>query len=88
MSILDRIKALQVRRAKNNRSKYTFIESLIFKVPLLTFVALLYGMLGWTIYVSFANWKGTKPNFEFAGFKWYQLLVNLDRFQADIVNRY
>lgn len=86
MSILDRIKVLQVRRAKNKRSKYTFIESLIFKVPLLTFVALLYGMLGWTVYVSFANWKGTKPNFEFAGLKWYQLMFNLDRFQADIVN--
>lgn len=86
MSISDRIKALQVQRAKNIRSRYTLIESLIFKVPLLAFVALLYGMLGWTIYVSFANWRGVKPNFEFAGLKWYLLMVNLDRFQADVAN--
>jgi ABC-type sugar transport system permease subunit len=43
-------------------------------------------MLGWTVYVSFANWRGVKPNFEFAGFKWYQLMISLDRFQADVVN--
>jgi ABC-type sugar transport system permease subunit len=43
-------------------------------------------MLGWTVYVSFANWRGVKPNFEFAGLKWYQLMVNLDRFQADVAN--
>jgi ABC-type sugar transport system permease subunit len=43
-------------------------------------------MLGWTIYVSFADWKGTAPNFEFAGLKWYRLMFNLDRFQADVIN--
>jgi ABC-type sugar transport system permease subunit len=86
VSTLNQNEAVQVRRKKNVRSKYTFTEFLIFQLPLLVFVGLLYGMLGWTIYVSFANWKGTAPNFEFAGLKWYRLMFALDRFQVDVVN--
>ena len=75
-----------VRRKKTVRSKYTFIEFLIFKFPLIFFVGLLYGMLGWTIVVSFTNWRGTAPNYDFAGFKWYRLMITLDRFHVDVAN--
>ena len=75
-----------VRRKKTVRSKYTFTEFLIFKFPLMFFVGLLYGMLGWTIVVSFTNWHGTAPNYDFAGFKWYRLMITLDRFHVDVAN--
>ena len=75
-----------VRRKKTVRSKYTFTEFLIFKFPLMFFVGLLYGMLGWTIVVSFTNWHGTAPNYDFAGFKWYRLMMTLDRFHVDVAN--
>ena len=86
MSTLNRLETVQVRRKKNVRSKYTFTEFLVFKFPLLVFVGLLYGMLAWTIVVSFTNWRGTAPNFDFAGFKWYRMMFTLDRFQVDVAN--
>jgi ABC-type sugar transport system permease subunit len=74
------------KRKKYVRSRYTFAESLVFKVPILAFVCLLYGMLVWTIIVSFANWQGTSPTYAFTGLKWYRLLPNFDRFQVDVAN--
>jgi len=74
------------RRRTNVRSRYTFAEFLIFAFPLLFFAALLYGMLGWTIMVSFTNWFGTAPNYDFAGLKWYQLMITLDRFRVAMAN--
>ncbi len=73
-------------RLGNIRSRYTFPEFLIFKLPIMAFVCLLYGMLAWTVVVSFTNWSGTAPNFDFAGLKWYRLMFTLDRFQVDLVN--
>ncbi len=64
----------------------TFLEYLIFLVPLLIFLALLYGMLIWTFYVSFSGWQGVAPNYQIVGLKWYQMMVKLPRFQADMVN--
>ncbi len=75
-----------LRRKRNVRSRYTLPEFLVFAFPLLFFAALLYGMLGWTITVSFTNWHGTAPNFDFAGLKWYQLMTTLDRVRVDVVN--
>jgi ABC-type sugar transport system permease subunit len=73
-------------RGKRSRTELTLVENLIFLVPLLLFLILLYGMLLWTIYVSFSDWSGVAPNFTFAGLKWYQLMFGLARFQADVVN--
>ena len=86
MSTVNRLETAQVRRKKNVRSKYTFTEFLVFKFPLLVFVGLLYGMLVWTIVVSFTNWRGTAPNFDFAGLKWYRMMITLDRFKVDVAN--
>jgi ABC-type sugar transport system permease subunit len=59
---------------------------MIFLFPLLVLLTILYGMLGWTIYVSFSNWSGVAPNYEWAGLKWYRMMFSLARFQADVVN--
>jgi ABC-type sugar transport system permease subunit len=61
-------------------------EFFVFLFPLLFFLVILYGMLGWTFYVSFSEWQGTAPNYEFAGFKWYKLMFGLARFRADVMN--
>jgi ABC-type sugar transport system permease subunit len=74
------------RRRSNVRSRYTLPEFLLFAFPLLFFAAILYGMLGWTIMVSFTNWHGTAPNYIFAGLKWYQLMTTLDRVKVAMGN--
>jgi ABC-type sugar transport system permease subunit len=86
VSTLKRIVPAKATRKKHVRSKYTFAESLVFKLPILAFVCLLYGMLAWTVIVSFSNWQGTAPNYAFAGLKWYRLLPAIDRFQVDVAN--
>jgi len=63
-----------------------FASFFVFLFPLLFFLTLLYGMLLWTLYVSFANWKGTAPNYHFVGLKWYRLMIGLDRFWVDMAN--
>jgi ABC-type sugar transport system permease subunit len=86
VSTLNQSKKRGLRRRRGFRSRLSLTEFLVFLFPLLFFLIILYGMLGWTFYVSFANWKGTAPNFEFAGLKWYKLMFGLGRFQADVMN--
>ncbi len=71
---------------KSLKRRIDFVSLFVFLFPLLLFLTILYGMLGWTFYVSFANWSGTAPNYEFAGLKWYRLMVSLDRFWVDMAN--
>ncbi len=59
---------------------------LVFVLPLLIVLVLLYGMLVWTFYVSVSNWRGTRPNFEFVGLKWYRMMFQIDRFWVDVKN--
>ncbi len=65
---------------------YRISEIMVFLVPLLVFVALLYGTLLWTIYVSFTNWDSINPNYTPTGLKWYEFLVQQPRFWVDIKN--
>jgi ABC-type sugar transport system permease subunit len=71
-----------------NRPKLNshFWDTLVFLLPLLFFVILLYGALLWTIYVSFTDWKTVEPNYTFTGLKWYRFLVQQPRFSVDIKN--
>lgn len=59
---------------------------LAFVIPLLLAVAILYFMLFWTFYISCSNWRGTAPNYQFVGLKWYQMMFKLDRFWIDLQN--
>ncbi|MEM2832852.1 MAG: sugar ABC transporter permease [Candidatus Caldarchaeum sp.] len=65
-----------------------FLETMLFVLPLLIFLIILYGMLGWTIYISVSNWSGTAPNYTFAGLKWYQLMIKMNRFWVDVRNNF
>lgn len=71
---------------RSSRYKLTFTENLVFLVPLLFFLMLLFGTLLWTIYVSFADWKTVAPDYTFSGVKWYQFVVAQPRFTVDILN--
>ncbi len=84
-NILRREKAIP-RRNKRAREGYTFLETLVFLVPLLIFLGILYGTLIWTIYVSFTNWATTATNYTFVGTKWYQMMFTDMRFITDFKN--
>jgi len=71
---------------KSLKRRIDFASLFVFLFPLLLFLTILFGMLGWTFYVSFADWSGTAPNYEFAGLKWYRLMMSLDRFWVDMAN--
>ncbi|RPI32581.1 MAG: sugar ABC transporter permease [Chloroflexota bacterium] len=72
--------------AQRQERRQSITDILIFLVPLLFFVILLYGTLFWTVYVSFTNWRTIAPNYELTGFRWYNFLINQPRFEVDIVN--
>lgn len=61
---------------------------LVFLLPLLVVLVILYGMLFWTFYISMSNWRGTSPNYTFVGFKWYRMMFRLDRFWVDVKNNF
>lgn len=67
-------------------SELSLAEFLVFLFPLLFFITILYGMLGWTFYVSLSDWQGTAPSYGFAGLKWYGFMIRLDRFWVDVAN--
>ncbi|MBN1220892.1 MAG: sugar ABC transporter permease, partial [Anaerolineae bacterium] len=72
------------QRFQKNRAAIT--EFLVFTLPLLVFLSILYGTLFWNFYVSMANWVGTAPDYTFSGLKWYSYLFNQGRFWVDVGN--
>lgn len=61
-------------------------EFLVFTLPLLVFLLILYGTLLWNFYVSMSNWVSTAPDYTFSGLKWYQYLFRQGRFWVDVQN--
>lgn len=77
---------IRERLTTSRRKRLSITEILVFVVPLLFFLAVLYGTLLWTIYVSFTDWKTIAPNYELSGPKWYEFLFNQPRFWVDVQN--
>jgi len=77
---------MATRIAQRSRKRLNLPEILIFLVPLLFFVILLYGTLFWTIYVSFTNWETVAPNYDLTGPQWYEFIVAQPRFAVDVQN--
>jgi ABC-type sugar transport system permease subunit len=71
---------------KRKREGASVLEFLVFTLPLLLFLVILYGTLFWNIYVSMANWVSTAANYSFTGFKWYTYLFHQTRFWVDVRN--
>lgn len=78
--------ALQVRTRRRQRILARVSEFLVFTLPLLIFLGILYGMLAWNFYVSMANWVNTAANYTFTGLKWYHFLFGQSRFWVDVQN--
>lgn len=77
---------LRLIKTRKSRMKLSITDILLFLIPSIFFTVILYIMVGWTFYISFSDWQGTAPNYNFAGLKWYQLMFKLDRFWVDIRN--
>ena len=71
---------------KRRREGASVVEFLVFTLPLLLFLVILYGTLFWNIYVSMANWVSTAANYTFTGLKWYTYLFHQTRFWMDVRN--
>jgi len=69
-----------------HKRRAAVIEFLVFTLPLLIFLSILYGTLLWNFYVSMANWVSTNPDYTFSGVKWYYYLFNQGRFWVDVGN--
>lgn len=64
----------------------TILEFVVFTLPLLVFLTILYGTLLWNVRVSMGNWVSTAADYSFTGLKWYQYLFNQGRFWVDVQN--
>ncbi len=79
--------ATKAQMARKRRGKGAAVaEFLVFTLPLLLFLLILYGTLLWNFYVSMADWVSTAPDYTFTGLKWYQYLFHQSRFWVDVQN--
>jgi glucose/mannose transport system permease protein len=53
---------------------------------LIAVAVFVYGMIGWTVFVSFTKWNNLVPNYELNGFNNYVSIFNNARFQLDMRN--
>jgi ABC-type sugar transport system permease subunit len=79
-------KLITVKAQKRKSERALVVEFLVFTLPLLLFLIILYGTLFWNIYVSMANWVSTAANYTFSGLKWYTYLFHQSRFWIDVQN--
>lgn len=69
------------------RDKDKIIAILMVMPSILAVMIFVYGFIGWSVRVSFTNWRGLLPTYEFVGFKNYiDLLTRDPRFKIDIRN--
>jgi hypothetical protein len=74
-----------VRRARRLTRDRVFSLALI--TPSLIAVGIfVYGMIGWTGFVSLTKWNTLSPNYAFNGFANYAFIFNNARFQLDLRN--
>lgn len=69
------------------KDKDKIIAVLMVMPSILAVGIFIYGFIGWSVRVSFTNWRGLLPSYEFVGFKNYiDLLTRDPRFKIDIRN--
>ena len=84
--ISEATKAISAQAHKRRTGKASVGEFLVFTLPLLVFLLILYGTLFWNFYVSMANWVSTAADYTFTGLKWYNYLISQSRFWIDVQN--
>jgi glucose/mannose transport system permease protein len=64
-----------------------WLPGLVLVSPSLILIGIfVYGFLGWNVRVSFTNWRGLSPQYDFVGLKNYTKLLGDERFRADVRN--
>ena len=84
--ISEATRARSARAQKRRTGSAAVGEFLVFTLPLLVFLLILYGTLFWNFYVSMANWVSTAPDYTFTGLKWYNYLLSQSRFWINVQN--
>ena len=84
--ISEATKAISTKAQKWRTGRAAVGEFLVFTLPLLVFLFILYGTLFWNFYVSMANWVSTAADYTFTGLKWYNYLISQSRFWIDVQN--
>ena len=84
--ISEATRARSARAQKRRTGSAAVGEFLVFTLPLLVFLLILYGTLFWNFYVSMANWVSTAPDYTFTGLKWYNYLLFQSRFWINVQN--
>ena len=77
---------ISAQAQKRRREGASVVEFLVFTLPLLVFLLILYGTLFWNVYVSMGNWVSTAADYTFSGLKWYNYLFSQGRFWVDVQN--
>ncbi len=74
-----------VRRRK--RRGPAWLAGLLLVSPSLILIGVfVYGFLGWNVRVSFTNWRGLSPSYQFVGLDNYERLLRDERWHADVRN--
>jgi glucose/mannose transport system permease protein len=72
---------------RKGRRYPAWVPGLALVAPSLILIALfVYGFLGWNVRVSFTNWRGLAPTYDFVGLDNYRALANDERWRADVRN--
>jgi glucose/mannose transport system permease protein len=77
---------ISAQAQKRRKMWASVVEFLVFVLPSLVFIIILYGTLFWNVYVSMGNWVSTAADYTFTGLKWYNYLFHQGRFWVDVQN--
>src|SRR4026207_2553692 len=81
------VAAPQRARRRGRRLTRDRVFSLVLIAPSIIAVGIfVYGMIGWTTFVSFTKWNTFSPNYPLNGFENYVYIFNNARFQLDLRN--
>jgi glucose/mannose transport system permease protein len=68
------------------KDKDRYLSILLISPSILAILIFVYGFIGWSVRVSFSNWKGLSPDYSWAGLKNYLGLFSDPRFHVDVRN--
>ncbi|MCB8985432.1 MAG: sugar ABC transporter permease [Ardenticatenaceae bacterium] len=72
--------------ARKKLDKDTILAIILVAPSILAVLIFVYGFIAWSMRVSFSNWVGLLPNYEFIGLRNYIELLQDPRFHIDIRN--
>lgn len=68
------------------KNKDRYLSIILISPSILAVLIFVYGFIGWSVRVSFSNWKGLSPDYTWAGLKNYVELFSDPRFHVDVRN--